>query len=36
VRAIALNVGAESLELNEDLTESVRASISEAVHTILG
>jgi hydrogenase maturation protease len=35
-RAFVLNVGVESLELNEDLTESVRASIPEAVHTILG
>ncbi|HYB61911.1 MAG TPA: hydrogenase maturation protease [Methylomirabilota bacterium] len=35
-RAFALSVGVESLELNEDLTESVRASIPEAVHTILG
>jgi len=33
--AFTLNVGAESFELREGLTESVRASIPEAVHTIL-
>jgi hydrogenase maturation protease len=35
-RAFALSVGAESLELNEGLSESVRAAIPEAVFTILG
>jgi len=35
-RAFALTVGAESLELNEGLSESVRAAIPEAVFTILG
>ncbi|MGO9641990.1 MAG: hydrogenase maturation protease [Candidatus Acidiferrales bacterium] len=35
-RAFTLVVGAESFELNEELSESVRNSIPEAVCTILG
>ena len=35
-RAFALSVGAESFELSEALSESVRAAIPEAVFTILG
>ena len=35
-RALVLSVGAESFELNQELSESARAAIPEAVYAILG